>query len=320
MGKPQFHYNKKTLRYERVGFSVWRWALNGLAYASFAFAFFLALNILQNLVIETSAERSLTAENKSLKQYRTILASQLSESELALSKLAAAEGQLHQRLFEAQQAQPAADSVSHSSAIVDEENLGQAIETVGEKLAHVQDRVQAARAAANRLQVSKGDFVSLINLPTLPPVAGLHAESLVSGRGIRINPFHKGNYHHDGIDIALPRGTDVLAAGNGKVSGISRSTLEAGYGNYIDIDHGNGYVTRYSHLESIAVNWGQTIRQGQVIGLSGSSGGSVAPHLHYEIIVNGKNADPIDYLLLGVTAAQHQQLVAKAKIQNQSLD
>jgi murein DD-endopeptidase MepM/ murein hydrolase activator NlpD len=151
-------------------------------------------------------------------------------------------------------------------------------------------------------------------------VKNLKEENLVSGFGVRINPFHKGNYRHEGIDIALPKGTEVLAAGDGRVSYFSNSNLEAGFGSYLEIDHGTGVVTRYSHLEKISVKWGQKIKQGQVIGLSGSSGGSVAPHLHYEVIKNGKNQDPLIYIIEGITSAQHQQLALKSKVQNQSLD
>jgi murein DD-endopeptidase MepM/ murein hydrolase activator NlpD len=144
---------------------------------------------------------------------------------------------------------------------------------------------------------------------------------LVSGFGVRINPFHKGNYHHDGIDIALPKGTEILAAGNGRVISLSSNDmLQAGIGNFIEIDHGNGLITRYSHLDQINVTWGQKITQGQVIGHAGSSGGSVAPHLHYEVIEYGKNLDPLMYIIEGISAEEHQKLAVRSKTPNQSLD
>jgi murein DD-endopeptidase MepM/ murein hydrolase activator NlpD len=170
------------------------------------------------------------------------------------------------------------------------------------------------------MQLKKSDVPVLVGLPTIAPVDNLVAENLVSGFGVRINPFHKGNYRHDGIDIALPKGTKILATGNGRVSYYSSSNLEAGFGNYVEIDHGNGILTRYSHLEKISAIWGQQIKQGQVIGLSGTSGGSVAPHLHYEVIKNGKSLDPLSYMIEGMTPANHHQLALKSKVQNQSLD
>jgi murein DD-endopeptidase MepM/ murein hydrolase activator NlpD len=148
----------------------------------------------------------------------------------------------------------------------------------------------------------------------------LTEKNLVSGFGARINPFHKGNYHHDGIDIALPRGTEVHATGAGRVVSMGASQMEAGFGSYVEIEHGFGLVTRYAHLDHVAVTWGQKITQGQVIGMSGSTGGSVAPHLHYEIMKYGKSVDPLYYLVEGISAAEHQKLAEKSKVPNQSLD
>jgi murein DD-endopeptidase MepM/ murein hydrolase activator NlpD len=170
------------------------------------------------------------------------------------------------------------------------------------------------------LSVDKSDLPVLKGLPSASPVKDLNEQNLVSGFGVRINPFHKGNYHHDGLDIALPKGTEVLATGDGRVVSINNSRVEAGFGNYIEIDHGNGFITRYAHLESIHVNWGQKISIGQVIGHSGSSGGSVAPHLHYEVLKLGVNLDQLYYLVKGIDAKQHQLLSIKSKTQNQSLD
>ncbi|MBK8290924.1 MAG: M23 family metallopeptidase [Flammeovirgaceae bacterium] len=132
---------------------------------------------------------------------------------------------------------------------------------------------------------------------------------LVSGYGIRINPFHKGNYHHDGVDISSARGTVVTATAEGQVTIVKRSDLVAGYGNYLEVDHGDGYVTRYSHLEEIVVRQGQTVKKGQSIGIVGSSGGSIAPHLHYEVIKNGNNLNPIDFFMEGIASGQYEALV-----------
>jgi len=137
---------------------------------------------------------------------------------------------------------------------------------------------------------------------------------------MRINPFHKGLYEHQGIDIAMPRGTEVLATAPGKIVTVSRSSVQAGYGNYIDIDHGNGFITRYAHLDEMKVRLYQNVPKGFIIGTVGSSGGSVAPHLHYEVIKDGKAVDPTHFMISGLDSKTHEQLIAAGKIQNQSLD
>ncbi len=320
--RPQFRYNPKTLRYERSRFSFWRAGVSVLAYTSFGLAFFIGLNLLQNILIETKLEKSLLAENKSLTEYKVVLASQLTESNTLLSELKTEEEQLHEKVFEAPAEIPAVQPKNENELLATNDEL------FNEQMKKIEGNFDLIRAKTknknnffgDRLHVTKTDLPMMANLPSIAPVNNLSEYNLVSGFGTRINPFHKGNYHHDGLDIALPTGTEVLATGNGTVASFSNSNVEAGFGNYIEIDHGHGLVTRYAHLEKISVTWGQKIKQGQVIGLTGSSGGSVAPHLHYELIRYSKNIDPLTYSIESISPAQHQRLVVKSKMQNQSLD
>src|SRR5579864_2835693 len=100
MGNSQFRFNPKTLRYERLRFSLWRALTTVLTYAVFGFLFFVGLNLLQNFFIETKLEKSLSKENQALKEYKTILTSQLSESNVLLASLKTEETQLNEKLFE----------------------------------------------------------------------------------------------------------------------------------------------------------------------------------------------------------------------------
>ena len=105
----------------------------------------------------------------------------------------------------------------------------------------------------------------------------------------RKHPIHKKIMAHRGVDYAAPRGTPVYAAGAGKV-------IEAGYskanGNYVFLQHGQTYVTKYLHLNKKKVRKGQTVKQKQLIGTVGSTGYSTGPHLHYEFLVNGVHRNP----------------------------
>ncbi|MBQ6388016.1 MAG: peptidoglycan DD-metalloendopeptidase family protein [Mogibacterium sp.] len=98
---------------------------------------------------------------------------------------------------------------------------------------------------------------------------------------------------HSGIDMAIRTGTPFMATDGGTVI---RASWYSGYGNCIDVDHGNGRVTRYGHCSAIYVNVGDEVYQGQVIGLVGSTGNSTGPHLHFEIILNGTPVNPRPYL------------------------
>jgi murein DD-endopeptidase MepM/ murein hydrolase activator NlpD len=113
-----------------------------------------------------------------------------------------------------------------------------------------------------------------------------------SGFGSRNHPLLGYTKMHTGVDWAAPLGTPIYASGNGVVDKVG---WEAGYGKYVRIRHANGYETAYGHMTAFArsTQAGARVRQGQVIGYVGSTGLSTGPHVHYEILVNGRFVDPL---------------------------
>ncbi len=100
--------------------------------------------------------------------------------------------------------------------------------------------------------------------------------------------------NHTGIDIALPTGNAIVAANSGTVTLVGYSP--SGYGNYLDINHGDGSATRYAHCSKIYVKKGQKVVRGETIAAVGSTGWSTGPHLHFEVIINGKRVNPLPYI------------------------
>ncbi len=131
-------------------------------------------------------------------------------------------------------------------------------------------------------------------LPLARPASRQFAVS--SGFGVRRDPFTGRPALHAGIDFRTPRGTPIRAAGSGRVVTAGRS---GGYGNLVEIDHGNGVTTRYAHLTSIAVERGQIVATGDHIGRAGSTGRSTGPHLHYETRIDDEPVDPNRFLRAG---------------------
>ena len=113
-----------------------------------------------------------------------------------------------------------------------------------------------------------------------------------SGFGMRRHPILKYTRMHRGVDWSAPRGTPIIAAGNGTVV---KSGWASGYGRRVELRHTNGYVTTYSHMTGFGkgIREGARVTQGQVIGYVGSTGLSTGPHLHYEVLVNGRYVDPM---------------------------
>ena len=126
--------------------------------------------------------------------------------------------------------------------------------------------------------------------PTVWPVHG----AVSSGYGLRTDPFSGGTGVHEGIDISTSRGEPVLATADGTVLA---SGWAGEFGRAIEILHSDRYVTLYGHLQETLVSEGQQIRRGDRVGLVGSTGRSTAPHLHYEVRVDGRPVNPLEYIL-----------------------
>ncbi len=114
-----------------------------------------------------------------------------------------------------------------------------------------------------------------------------------SAFGKRKDPFSGREEHHDGVDFAGKKGSDVVAVAAGVVSS---AVTRSGYGRTVEINHGDGFVTRYGHNQKLLVAVGDVVERGQPIAAMGSSGRSTGPHVHFEVLRNGKTVNPARYL------------------------
>ena len=135
----------------------------------------------------------------------------------------------------------------------------------------------------------KEDLSRISKIPSIRPVKG---GFLNSSFGYRKDPIDNEIRFHQGQDITVKSGTPVYAPADGIVK---RAYYAGGFGNHIKLDHGNGYTTLFAHLSKIKVKHGQNVNRGDVIGLTGNTGRSTAPHLHYEIHHYGESKNPLDY-------------------------
>jgi murein DD-endopeptidase MepM/ murein hydrolase activator NlpD len=122
---------------------------------------------------------------------------------------------------------------------------------------------------------------------------------------------------HTGVDFAAQIGTPIYATADGTIDKLEFSF--SGYGKVIEINHGFGYRTRFAHMHGFTVSQGQRVKRGDLIGYVGNTGLSTAPHLHYEVFVNGVLVNPIHYFFNDLNAADYAKIVNLASIENQSL-
>ena len=178
------------------------------------------------------------------------------------------------------------------------------------------DELEKSWHKINELSDKMGNKIN--SIPSIQPVINKQLTLLTAGYGTILNPFYRTLKSHQGVDYTVGEGSSIFATADGVVKEVSdkNSTL----GKTIIIDHGNGYQTSYSHLLSVGVKRGQKVQRGDIIALSGNSGLSLAPHLHYEIRYNDMRIDPIHYFFMELSPEQYQRIIRIAQSGMQSFD
>lgn len=163
-------------------------------------------------------------------------------------------------------------------------------------LSKLKAELEWIRESTTELENSLSSKLSEIaHYPTIRPVQG---GWISSGFGRRTDPFTGVEEAHEAVDIAIRPGSDVRATGAGIVKKVNKQAIKnMGYGKYIIIDHGYGYETLYGHLSEIYVRQGQQIKRWEMIGLTGNTGKSTAPHIHYSVSYNGRPKNPFHFFL-----------------------
>ena len=154
--------------------------------------------------------------------------------------------------------------------------------------------------------------------PMTNPLKNYSFAQTGASTGSRINPFYKVPVQHNGLDMIAPSCEPVYAAADGVVSNVIRS--RKGLGNVVEIDHGNGYLTRYAHLADVEVRKGRKLQKGTRIGYVGVSGNSFAPHLHYEVVKDTLVMDPVNYMFASVTPEEYVNMLVMSVTTGQSMD
>jgi len=327
MKKEKYVYNETTLRYEKVETTVKNRLVQVIGYFSAVLFSALVLFIFSYLYLPTPKEKSLERDIAQMEFYYNDLANEYDQLTQSIDKLQEKEAGVHRVVFGLD---PTDESV-WNGGIGGRENIIRLRNNI-----HADSLLSATLTKLDKLKRKVG--IMTTSLDTLTQIANVHEDRLasipsikpvredklkrkvrhLSGYGMRIHPVHKVKKMHYGIDFTAPKGTAIQATGDGVIKKIEK--IRTGYGTSILIDHGFGFSTLYGHLSEVDVKKGQTVKKGEVIGKVGSTGTSTAPHCHYEVRINGKAVNPIDYCLDGLTPEEYHQLVLVAQEENQSFD
>ena len=158
----------------------------------------------------------------------------------------------------------------------------------------------------------------LAHIPAIFPLKETEVKYVSSYFGYRPDPIYKIEKFHSGMDFSANLGTEAYATGDGVVLDVENN--EWGYGNMVILDHGYGYKTRYAHLMKSAVRKGQKVKRGQIIGYIGSTGKATGVHLHYEVVKNDVQVDPINFFYQDLTPDEYNQILEQSTLPTQTMD
>ena len=190
----------------------------------------------------------------------------------------------------------------------------------------LKEKVRQSEATLTKLNESYLELQRLLDtvgdgrnrIPAIQPVINQQLTLLTASYGMRIHPFYRTLQSHQGVDYTVPEGSRVFATADGVVRDVALRNSTSG--QTVVIDHGNGYETSYSHLSKINVRKGQRVSRGEIIALSGDTGLSLSPHLHYEVRLNGMRVDPIHYFFMELSPVEYQRIIRIAQSGMQSFD
>ena len=275
-----------------------------------------------SLLFDTPAEHRMRLSTDKLRNEYEALSQRYDSLEMILDNITARDQSVFRSLFEANPYDMESEQSQERLALY-EQNITKSKRELAADLKNEIDVMQkkAADLEASWRRIKElGDGLGdeSRNIPSIQPVLNKQLTLLTAGYGTIMNPFYRTLRSHQGVDYAMAEGSSVFATADGTVREVSdkNSTM----GKTIVIDHGNGYRTSYSHLLSTLVRRGQKVQRGDVIALSGNSGLSLAPHLHYEVRYNDLRVDPIHYFFMELSPDEYQRIVRIAQSGMQSFD
>jgi murein DD-endopeptidase MepM/ murein hydrolase activator NlpD len=323
MSKVKYYYDSESLAYrkiERNRGATFKYVLIFLtAAALFGFLFV----FIASQYFESPREKALTREIHNMQLQYELLNRKMDEAEIVLSNIEERDNAIYRLYFEAnpipeEQRRAGFGGINRYKDLEGFDNSKMIIET-SKRIDILQKQIVVQSKSLDEIAVlaeNKEKFLE--SIPAIQPVNNEELTRMASGFGRRTDPFTKARKMHWGMDFTAPRGTPVYASGDGVVKRADGSAT--GYGKHIRIDHGYGYISLYAHLYKYNVKKNQKVKRGDLIGFVGSTGRSQAPHLHYEIFKDGRRINPINFYYGNLSDEEFSELLARASLENQSLD
>ena len=320
MPRSQFKFNPDDLNYDKLddsfGARVWRIVI----YVAAVLVMAILLNVVYSLFFDTPRERQIRRENELLMEQYEALSERKRRVDTVMKEVQQIDKDIYRVIFETE---PVDIQEEVGSGLAYQAFWSMPDRQIVERNAwRLDSLIGLNRNSASLYDIlmirgeKRGDMLSFI--PAIQPISNRDLTLIASGFGYRIHPIYKIRKMHTGIDFSAPVGTPVFATADGVVESATRSAR--GMGNRIVIDHGIGYKTVYAFMDELNVRTGASVRRGELIGTVGDTGLSVAPHLHYEVHLNGEAVNPINYFFLELTPRDYDRLILISLKSGQSFD
>jgi len=319
----RFKFSPETLSYQRIQPTRRQKFFRFLLFTGSAFLVGIFILIIRDAYIETHRYESLSAEQQEIVYEMELMNRDVEQHEKALANIAHNDDEIYRVYFE-QDPWPATQRAAgvggsqkyaylknykHSDLLI---KTYRSIDQVERKL------VVQSTSFDKVIEMAWTKEERLAARPAIQPVSLKDLTRFGSRFGMRFHPILKVVRIHEGVDLSARRGTPIYATADGKV--LQSGYRAGGFGNKVLLDHGFGYQTLYGHCDEVLVKPGQEVKRGEVIARVGSTGLSKAPHLHYEVHVNGRPVDPINYYANDLSSEEYDRMIGMLSQADQSFD
>ena len=322
--KHNYKFNPHTLTFEKVKVDV----RERVRVVSFSVALGIVLAVIFTFVgyklIDSPKEKRLKRENTQYKRQLNDINRRMEIMSEELTDLEERDNTIYRTIFEAE---PISSNVRNSGIggmerykdLQGYDNTEE-IMSAKERLDGITKRMYIQSLSFDEVyKLAKNKAKYMASMPAILPMRK-NAFHIISGFGMRYHPILHYQRMHTGIDMSAPKGTPIYATGDGVVEVAGKNTTNySGYGVVCVINHGNGFKTLYAHMSEVKAVQGHKIKRGELVGYVGSSGLAQAPHLHYEVLQNGKRVNPVYLFYNDLTPSEYEQVIEEASRENQCL-
>lgn len=323
MARTKYKFNPESLSYDKIRLRFRDILLRFFSYFTGSVILALVYWLILAAFVDSPKEKALKNEIEQLTIQYELMNREMDNIDKILGHLKETDDNLYRTIFEAEPI-PASLREGGFGGInrykeLEGYNNSEIVKETAERLDKIKKKVYVqSKSFDNLIGLAKNKEEMLGCIPAILPISNKDLTRTASGWGWRIHPIYKIVKFHYGMDFTAPLGTDIYSTGDGVVERTVNSMR--GYGNHIIVNHGFGYKTLYAHLDRMNVRPGQKVKRGDVIGFVGNTGASLAPHLHYEVELNGIKVDPVNFYYNDLSPQEYERIVEIASRSGQSFD